>query len=141
MGAGYAVIQIILLFLQSTFVIPSVISPSFGCQLEFEFIQQSLPSPVFASSEIDGLNLNITVPSSIPSGAKLPVFVFIRGGGFIIGGNSWPQYNTAKLVEMAVEQNKPIIAININYRVGVFGFLTSEELRNAGYTRNNGLRD
>lgn len=94
---------------------PSVISPSIGCQLEFGFIQQSLPSPVFASSEIDGLNLNVTVPSGIPSGVKLPVFVFIHGGGFAIGGNSWPQYDATKLVEMAVEQNKPIIAINIKY--------------------------
>lgn len=28
-----------------------------------------------------------------------------------------------------------------SYRLGVFGFLTSEELRNAGYAANNGLRD
>lgn len=28
-----------------------------------------------------------------------------------------------------------------SYRLGVPGFLTSEELRNAGYRSNNGLRD
>lgn len=28
-----------------------------------------------------------------------------------------------------------------SYRLGAFGFLTSEELRNAGYKANNGLRD
>jgi carboxylesterase type B len=28
-----------------------------------------------------------------------------------------------------------------SYRLGAFGFLTSEELRNAGYKANNGFRD
>jgi carboxylesterase type B len=28
-----------------------------------------------------------------------------------------------------------------SYRLGALGFLTSEELRNAGYKANNGLRD
>lgn len=31
--------------------------------------------------------------------------------------------------------------LNTSYRLGVAGFLTSDELRNAGYKANNGFRD
>lgn len=37
-------------------------------------------------SDIDGLNLNITVPAAdgvVQPEAKLPVFVFIHGGGYV----------------------------------------------------------
>ncbi|CZR51768.1 related to carboxylesterase [Phialocephala subalpina] len=74
---------------------------------EFKFIQKSLPMPPMTMSELDGLNLNVTVPlneeGKLPSAdTKLPVFV---------------------------------------YRVGIPGFLTSAELREAGYLGNNGIRD
>lgn len=85
--------------------------------------------------------MNITVPTGTKSEDQLPVLVFIHGGGFAIGGNWWPQYDFARLVELSVEAGKPFIGININYRVGALGFLTSPELRAAGYKANNGLRD
>lgn len=121
-------------------------------------IQKSLPSPTFKSSELEGLNLNITVPSGGLEGRKLPVFVFLHGGGLAIGGNSWPQYDFVKFVQLSIEERQPVIGINIkfvdlsflcitspnhecSYRTGIFGFLTSEELRVAGIPGNNGLRD
>lgn len=109
------------------------------------FIQQSLPKPAPpGSSELDGLNLNISIPeaaSRSPLEKKLPVFVFIHGGGYAIGGNWWPQYDTAALVRLSVEQGSPIVAVNINYRLGCPGFLTTPGLRKKGYKPNNGLRD
>jgi carboxylesterase type B len=90
-----------------------VISPAFGCDLEFGFIQQKLTSPPFSQSELDGLNLNITVPVGTSALKKLPVFIFIHGGGFWIGGNSWPQYDLAKLVQLSIDLGQPIIGINI----------------------------
>jgi carboxylesterase type B len=90
-----------------------VISPSFGCDLEFGFIQQKLTLPPFSQSELDGLNLNITVPAGTAGSRKLPVFVFIHGGGFWIGGNSWPQYDMAKFVQLSIDLGAPLIAINI----------------------------
>lgn len=113
--------------------------------MEMQFIQQSLPKPSFpGSSELDGLNLNISLPEVAlrsPNDKKLPVFVFIHGGGYAIGGNWWPQYDTAPLVRLSVEQGNPIVAVNINYRTGCAGFLTTPELRKKGYKTNNGLRD
>lgn len=86
-----------------------------GCALEFGIIQQTLPVPDFEASEVDGLNLNITTPCNSDGSSKLAVLVFIHGGGFAIGGNSWPQYDAAQLVELAIEQKKPMIVITIKY--------------------------
>ncbi|KAI4596293.1 hypothetical protein KJ359_005422 [Pestalotiopsis sp. 9143b] len=113
--------------------------------MEFSFIQHTLPKPEFpGASDVDGLNLVVTVPSSEGAQTKhepLPVLVFIHGGGYAIGGNSWPQYDFSRLVRLAAELGKPIIGVNINYRLGAAGFLTSPEMRAAGYRPNNGLTD
>ena len=124
---------------------PQVISPPNGVDMELGFIQTTLPKTEFPGiSDIEGLHLNISVPKqakSITGNEALPVLVFIHGGGYAIGGNWWPQYDTAKLVQLSQTLGKPIIAVNINYRLGAPGFLTSPELRAAGYKANNGLRD
>lgn len=77
-------------------------------------------------SGTDCLNLNITVPD-IQSKTLLPVMVFVHGGGFIMGANDWPQYDSSRLVKLSVELKSPIIVVNINYRLGILGNLTSEE--------------
>ncbi|KAH7345884.1 Alpha/Beta hydrolase protein [Pyrenochaeta sp. MPI-SDFR-AT-0127] len=125
---------------------PPPVSPIGAVNSEFGFIQHPLPLPeVPAHSDIEGLNLNITLPLSrngdINTSTKLPVYVFIHGGGFAVGSNWYPHYNPAPLVELSIEKGKPIIGITINYRLGITGFLTSEELRKAGYKANNGLHD
>ncbi|PGH05139.1 hypothetical protein AJ79_06887 [Helicocarpus griseus UAMH5409] len=124
---------------------PLVISPKDGCDREFGLIQHSLPKPEFTFSDVDGLNLNISTPDDwqklLGEGNGLPVFVFIHGGGFAIGSNAWPQYDTNRFVKLSVDSGRPVIAVSINYRLGVPGFLTSQELRDAGYKANNGLRD
>ncbi|KEF52123.1 uncharacterized protein A1O9_11749 [Exophiala aquamarina CBS 119918] len=110
------------------------------------FIQQSLPKPPVKHSDVDCLNLNITVPK-LASGIgglsrqKLPVFIWTHGGGFVVGANSWPQYDHAKLVKLAAKNGVPIIGVGINFRLGLSGLLTSEELRQRGYKPNNTLRD
>ncbi|KAF1842781.1 alpha/beta-hydrolase [Cucurbitaria berberidis CBS 394.84] len=125
---------------------PPPVSPVGAVNREFGFIQHSLPIPdVPTHSDIEGLNLNITVPrgpnGDINSNSKLPVYVFIHGGGFAVGSSWYPHYNPASIVKLSAEKGKPIIGITINYRLGVTGFLSSEELRNAGYKANNGLHD
>ncbi|KAF2685791.1 carboxylesteras-like protein [Lentithecium fluviatile CBS 122367] len=113
-----------------------------GCEFEQNIlIQQSIGAP--ATPPMSGtkcLNLNITVPDT-KTGKPLPVLVFIHGGGFLMGGNHWPQYDPARIVKLSAELQMHVIAVNINYRLGVLGNLTSEELREAGYPGNNSLRD
>lgn len=95
-------------------------------------------------NELECLHLNIVVPNSTleqkrNGGRKgLPVFVWVHGGGLSMGSNSWPQYDLTRFVEQSIESGKPIIGVSINYRVGVFGFLASEEL---GIDGNFGYKD
>lgn len=86
--------------------------------LEFSLIQQSLPTTHLnlRQSDLDGLNLNVTVPTSaLKGGVKLPVFAFIHGGGFAGGSATWPQYDFARIVELSVNKGTPIIAVGIKY--------------------------
>ncbi|GIC87941.1 putative carboxylesterase [Aspergillus udagawae] len=120
---------------------PTALSPSFGCDFELGHIQHILPKKELPQSDLNCLNLNITVPAGTTEISKLPVFLFIHGGGLVLGANSWPQFDYARFVKLSVEKNLPIVAVSMNYRLGAFGFLTSDELRRAGYNANNGLRD
>ncbi|KAH9878854.1 hypothetical protein J1614_002288 [Plenodomus biglobosus] len=125
---------------------PPPVSPIGAVNNEFGFIQKELPLPdVPSHSDLEGLNLNISIPSNengeIDPNANLPVYVFIHGGGFAVGSSWYPHYDPAPLVRLSVEKKKPVIGVTINYRLGAPGFLTSEELRRAGYKPNNGLRD
>ncbi|KAI8940531.1 hypothetical protein NX059_004209 [Plenodomus lindquistii] len=125
---------------------PPPVSPIGAINNEFNFIQKTLPLPdVSPHSAIEGLNLNISIPCNedgkIDPNANLPVYVFIHGGGFAVGSSWYPHYDPAPLVRLSVEKKKPIIGVTINYRLGALGFMTSEELRKAGYQPNNGLRD
>ena len=57
-------------------------------------------------SDVDGLSLNINVPGRAEDISKLhdlPVLTFLHGGGFMMGGNWWPQYDMAKLVKLSAD--------------------------------------
>lgn len=56
--------------------------------------------------------------------------VWIHGGAFQTGSGG--DYNPELFL------NKDVIIITVNYRLGVFGFITTEDLISPG---NNGLRD
>jgi para-nitrobenzyl esterase len=69
----------------------------------------------------DCLYLNIWTPAKTP-GEKLPVLVWIYGGGFSFGSTSTPVHNGEHLAR------KGVILVSINYRVGTLGFLAHPEL-------------
>ncbi|KAJ7167029.1 Alpha/Beta hydrolase protein [Mycena filopes] len=71
--------------------------------------------------------LNSTVP--------LPTLVWIHGGGYIFGSAS--QYNGAELVQ---ESNNELVVVVIQYRLGLFGFLAGEQVKEDG-ALNAGLLD
>ncbi|KAF2850786.1 para-nitrobenzyl esterase [Plenodomus tracheiphilus IPT5] len=93
--------------------------------------------------EHECLNLNVTVPADKLGNfstqlKKLPVFVWVHGGGLSMGSNNWPQYDVAKFVERSIKIGKPVIGVAITYRHGIFGFLASEEI---GAIGNMGFKD
>lgn len=67
----------------------------------------------------DCLYLNIWTPASAK---KLPVFVWIYGGGFTSGSSACAVYDGEEYAR------KGVVFVSINYRVGVFGFLAHPEL-------------
>jgi para-nitrobenzyl esterase len=69
----------------------------------------------------DCLFLNIWTPAKT-SGDKLPVLVFLHGGGMVEGSGAIDVYNGEELA------HKGIIVVTINYRLGVLGLLVHPEL-------------
>ncbi len=74
---------------------------------------QSIKAP--AMSE-DCLYLNVWTPAKSASG-RVPVLVWIFGGGFSVGATSVPTYSGEQLA------NKGVVLVSISYRLGAFGFL------------------
>jgi para-nitrobenzyl esterase len=85
--------------------------------------------PVAPSGD-DCLNLNIWTPS--PTRERLPVLVWFHGGGFQIGAGSDPIYDGAAFARDGV------VAVTINYRLGIQGYLYVAGADGAG---NYGLLD
>lgn len=69
----------------------------------------------------DCLYLNVWTPAKSP-GDKIPVLVWIYGGGFSFGSTSTPVHNGEHLAR------KGVVLVTINYRVGPLGFLAHPEL-------------
>ncbi|KAJ6632156.1 sterol esterase [Mycena sp. CBHHK59/15] len=106
--------------------------------------QAFTPVPVYslntnysAISE-DCLTLNVFKPSTADAHSKLPVFVWIYGGGFEIGNSA--DTDVRPVVERSIVTGEPVIIVTPNYRVSAFGFLGGKEADAAGIT-NLGLRD
>ncbi|KAH8845603.1 hypothetical protein MCOR27_004543 [Pyricularia oryzae] len=85
-----------------------------------------------ATRSEDCLFLDIYAPSNATSSSKLPVVMFIQGGGFNKNSNS--NYDGTGLVKAG---DYGLIAITFNYRVGPYGFLTNGN----EVEPNNGLKD
>ncbi|KAK7007602.1 carboxylic ester hydrolase [Favolaschia claudopus] len=99
-----------------------------------------LPFEVATYADIseDCLTLDVFKPARIEPDAKLPVFVWIYGGGFAIGHSR--DFNLTPVVERSIEIGQPFIAVTINYRLNAFGWLMGKEAAAAGIN-NLGLRD
>jgi len=85
----------------------------------------------------DCLTLNVWVPDKHVE-PKLPVMVWIYGGGFVSGTTSEARQDGYHLAQQGV------IVVSMNYRVGVFGFFVHPELaKESGHNSagNYGLLD
>ncbi|MGA8743095.1 MAG: carboxylesterase family protein, partial [Terracidiphilus sp.] len=85
----------------------------------------------------DCLFLNVYTPADAKKNSKLPVMFWIHGGGYSGGASSEPRHNGDFL------PLKGVVLVTINYRLGVFGFLVTDELakENNGVAGNYGLMD
>jgi para-nitrobenzyl esterase len=76
-------------------------------------------APLGTAPAEDCLYANVWSPtarSGVKAKGKLPVIVWIYGGGFVNGGSSPPTYAGARLAKQGV------VVVSFNYRLGRFGF-------------------
>jgi para-nitrobenzyl esterase len=90
-----------------------------------------------AGQSEDCLYLNVWTAAKTAD-AKVPVMVWIHGGGFVAGASSEPRQDGTFLAQQGV------VVVSMNYRLGILGFLVHPELakesgRNAA--GNYGLLD
>jgi para-nitrobenzyl esterase len=89
--------------------------------------QGSMTGPVGTE---DCLYLDVTVPRRVEPGERLPVVVWLYGGGFVTGGAQ--QYDAARLATAG-----KLVVVTPNYRLGALGFLSTPSVG----TGNYGLMD
>ncbi|KAG2365256.1 Alpha/Beta hydrolase protein [Suillus spraguei] len=101
------------------------------------FLNTSMRKRDISQSE-DCLFLNVYTPGSevvATPGGGLPVVIWIHGGGYAQGAAS--EYNGADLI---MDSNYGIIVVLIQYRLGLFGFLPGDAIKEGG-ALNAGLLD
>lgn len=68
----------------------------------------------------DCLYLNVWTPAKSAK-EKRPVLVYFYGGGWVAGDGSEPRYDGESMAQ------KGIVAVTVNYRLGVFGYMSHPE--------------
>ena len=92
-------------------------------------------APLETTPAEDCLYANVWKPAAATAGAKLPVVVWIHGGGFVNGGSSPGVYAGASFARDGV------VLVSFNYRLGRFGFFAHPGLAAEGYGANFGFLD
>lgn len=78
-------------------------------------------APLGVTPAEDCLYANVWIPAKAPA-KKLPVMVWIYGGGFVNGGSSPAVYDGSQFARRGV------VFVSFNYRVGRFGFFAHPAL-------------
>ena len=91
-----------------------------------QFGPRGMQAPIFGDMGFrsngmseDCLYLNVWSPNTT---AKLPVLVYFYGGGFVAGDGSEARYDGESMAK------RGIVAITVNYRLGIFGSFAHPEL-------------
>ena len=104
-------------------------------QEKFFYYKEFRKGETYTYSE-DCLFLNIFAPDTAREGDKLPVLIYIHGGGFT-GGCGHEKHFDGPVWPM-----KGVIGVTLNYRLGPMGFVCLPELKQeAGFSGNYGLYD
>ncbi len=97
------------------------------------------PSALFQDARVDEdcLVLNVWTPG-LGDGAERPVMVWLHGGGFATLSGSSPSYDGVNLC-----QRGDVVAVTLNHRLNVFGFLHLADLAGGEFsgTGNLGMLD
>src|SRR5450432_1882740 len=124
---------------------PQSVQPWSGVLKTIEYPKRAMQGHIYddmifhdEGPDEDCLYLNLWMPENHPEQEKLPVMVWIHGGGFIAGSSSEPRQDAGNL------SKKGVLIVSMNYRLGIFGFFSHPELaRESGHNAsgNYGLMD
>lgn len=92
-------------------------------------------APITTRPDEDCLYLNVWKPAGAKAGERLPVMVWVHGGGFVNGGSSPKVYSGAAFARDGV------VFVSLNYRLGRFGFFAHPGLAAEGGGGNFGFLD
>jgi para-nitrobenzyl esterase len=107
---------------------PVAPKPWEGVRQAAQFGPRSMQRPIFGDMGFrsngmteDCLYLNVWTPASSEK-ERLPVLVYFYGGGFVAGDGSEGRYDGESMAR------RGIVAVTVNYRLNVFGFLAHPDL-------------
>ncbi|KDR83231.1 hypothetical protein GALMADRAFT_221150 [Galerina marginata CBS 339.88] len=83
----------------------------------------------------DCLFLNVFIPGNLGARKDLPVIFFIHGGGYVEGSETNLDGN-----DLIRGSGEGVLVVTIQYRVGLFGFLPGQKVKDGG-ALNAGLLD
>uniref|UniRef100_A0A671FNN9 Carboxylic ester hydrolase n=1 Tax=Rhinolophus ferrumequinum TaxID=59479 RepID=A0A671FNN9_RHIFE len=113
------------LFVKNTTSYPPMCSQdAVASQVISELFTNTKENIPFKISE-DCLYLNIYTPADLTKKSRLPVMVWIHGGGLIVGGAS--TYDGRAL---AAHEN--VVVVTIQYRLGIWGFFSTGDEHSRG---------
>ncbi|TWI63492.1 para-nitrobenzyl esterase [Pseudoduganella lurida] len=117
---------------------PQPVQPWTGVRSAGAFGNRCMQLPLYsdmvfraAGMSEDCLFLNVWAPADATR-KKLPVLVYFYGGGLQTGDGSEPRYEGAAMAKAG------IVALTVNYRLGVFGFFAHPELTAASPDKASG---
>ena len=87
-----------------------------------------------SSTNEDCLYLNVFTTGSGHFGQKKPVIVWIHGGGNVDGESN--DYDASKLATGGPDGHQTVV-VTLNYRMGLFGFLSNPALNSEGHLSGN----
>jgi para-nitrobenzyl esterase len=124
---------------------PQPVAPWTGVRKAADFGARCVQGNVFGDMGFrdngpseDCLYLNLWMPATASASSKLPVMVWVYGGGFAAGATSEARQDGGQL------SKKGVIVVSMNYRLGIFGFFTHPDLsKESGHNAsgNYGLMD
>ncbi|KAL0578576.1 hypothetical protein V5O48_003426 [Marasmius crinis-equi] len=98
----------------------------------------NLVETISVPDDEDCLTINVIKPPNATPDSKLPVLVWIFGGAFESGSPA--RNDGTSIVQRSIDLNEPVIYVSMDYRSNGFGFMASQEVKDAG-VGNLGLRD
>ncbi|KAF2471200.1 alpha/beta-hydrolase [Lindgomyces ingoldianus] len=97
-------------------------------------VYPAVPNVPNVPGDEDCLFLNVYAPANTSKLGKLPVLVWIHGGGYGYGDG------TQDMSSIISANKRGFLGVTIQYRLGAFGFLSSSEVKAKGVV-NAGLLD